>query len=104
PGVAGRGEVLPVSQFRFPDADQAVPPGVRRCGVVLLRPAAALRAVLFGRSGASGGDAVLALRSRQLHRPYFEPARWFGGTVGERRWLTSEPVVFAPACIKLFLP
>ena len=51
-------DLFPGRQCRLALSDQAVPPGLRRRGIVVLRPPAALRALLFGRSGPARRDAL----------------------------------------------
>ena len=57
-------------QRRRADPDQAVPARLRRRGVVVLRPPAALRALLFRRPGPPRRRAVHSLREGRPGRPH----------------------------------
>jgi len=68
-------DLFPGGQRRLQDAHQIVPAGLRRRGLLLRRPPAALRALLFGRPGAPRRRALCALRQGRPDRPHPRDAR-----------------------------
>ena len=68
-GGGRRDDLFPGGQRRRQDAHQIVPAGLRRRGLVLFGPPAALRALLFGRPGAARRHPLRPLRQGHPHRP-----------------------------------
>ena len=70
PGCGRCRDLCAGRQRRRADPGQAVPPRLRRRGVVVLRPPAALRALLFRRPGPPRRRAVHSLRQGRPGRPH----------------------------------
>src|SRR5262249_4918765 len=80
------------------DPHQALPARLRRSSVLLRRPSAALRALLFGRSGAACRHSLGPLRQGHPHRPDFHSARRSRSPSPCRRLGASTIINFVRIC------
>src|SRR5262249_3019012 len=70
----GRGNLFSGGQCRCALTHKIIPPRLRRRSIVVLRPPAALRTLLFRRSRAACRHALRHLREGSLYRPHHRPA------------------------------